>query len=162
MKPWGGDLVKIRIEIEDGVEDMEVVIRCGSVDNTVLDMQNHIASFAFSKPSMTFYKQNQQYYFPLESILFFETEGEHIYAHTDTDEYLIKYRLYELEKILPRYFTRVSKSSIVNVQKIYSITRNITSSSLIKFVKSHKQLYVSRRYYSALRQLLDERSSYER
>ena len=64
--------------------------------------------------------------------------------------YETQYRLYELEEILPRYFMRVSKSTIVNLNQIYSITRNITASSLVEFYGTIKKVYVSRNYYKAL------------
>jgi DNA-binding LytR/AlgR family response regulator len=114
-----------------------------------------------SGPKITFYQKNQEYYFPTEEILFFETEGEHVNAHTAKDVYQIKYRLYELEQILPRFFVRTAKSTIVNVRQIYSITRSLTSSSLVQFAGSHKQVYASRYYYGELRRRLNERSTYE-
>jgi DNA-binding LytR/AlgR family response regulator len=98
----------------------------------------------------------------VEDVLFFETEGERIYAHTTNDSYIVKYRLYELENILHRHFVRVAKSAIVNIRQIYSINRNLTTSSLISFFDSHKSIYVSRSYYLQLRKRLDERGNYEK
>lgn len=158
----GGDGVKIRIETVNDLEEDEVLIRCGRVDDTIRRIHQYIMEQSSSGAKITFYKQNQEFYFPLNNVLFFETEGEHIYAHTTDDSYLIKYRLYELEKILPRSFVRVAKSTIVNVMHIYSITRNLTSSSLIQFNNSHKQVYVSRYYYQELRHRMNERSTYEK
>ena len=79
------------------------------------------------------YKDNEEFYFSVEDILFFETEQESVYAHTIQDSYLIKHRLYELEKMLPGYFIRSSKSTIINSKQVYSITRNLTASSLVTF-----------------------------
>lgn len=45
---------------------------------------------------------------------------------------------------------RVSKSTILNTDRVYSLTRNLTASSLVTFAGSHKQVYVSRNYYKAL------------
>ena len=42
-------------------------------------------------------------------------------AHTWDDLYQVKYKLYELEEILPGHFMRVSKSTILNLQKIYAL-----------------------------------------
>jgi len=42
-----------------------------------------------------------------------------------------------------------------------TINRNLASASLIQFYKSHKQVYVSRRYYKNLSERLTERSYYE-
>ena len=156
--------MKIRIELVNDLAEDEVLIRCGRVDDTIQKIHQYILEQSLSDAKITFYKQNQEFYFPLEDVLFFETEGEHIYAHTANDAYQIKYRLYELEKILPRYFARAAKSTIVNITQIYSVTRNLTASSLIQFINSHKQVYVSRYYYQELRQRLSERNghSYEK
>lgn len=154
--------MKIRIELVNDLAEDEVLIRCGRVDDTIQKIHQYILEQSLSGTKITFYKQNQEFYFPLEDVLFFETEGEHIYAHTANDAYRIKYRLYELEEILPRNFVRAAKSTIVNMTQVYSITRNLTASSLIQFINSHKQVYVSRFYYQELRQRLNERSTYEK
>jgi DNA-binding LytR/AlgR family response regulator len=157
-----GDKVKIRIEIINDLEEDEVLIRCPRVDDTIEKIHHYILEQSLSKTKITFYKKNQEFYFPLEDILFFETEGERIYAHTSNEAYTVKYRLYELESILPRYFVRAAKSAIVNIMHVYSITRNITASSLISFNDCHKHVYVSRAYYSEFKHRLDERSNYEK
>ena len=97
-----------------------------------------------------------EYYLSPESVLFFETSGNIINAHTQSDLYQVKNRLYELEEILPHSFIRVSKSTILNVSHIYSLEKNITSSSIVRFNGSHKQVYVSRNYYKVLKQRIDE------
>ena len=59
--------------------------------------------------------------------------------------------------MLPRYFMRVSKSAILNLNMVYSVEKNITASSLVRFRGSTKIVYVSRIYYKAMKQRLDER-----
>ncbi len=154
--------MKIRIEVTEDLTEDEVLIRCGRVDKTIQNIHRYILEQSSLDKKITFYKQNQEYYFPLQEVLFFETEGEHVYAHTAGDAYRIRYRLYELEEILPRYFVRVAKAAIVNTKQVYSIARNLTASSLVTFVGTHKQVYVSRYYYKELRRRLNERSSYEK
>lgn len=101
---------------------------------------------------------NVEYYISLAEILFFETEDPNISAHTGDDIYQVKYKLYELEEILPNNFMRISKSTILNINHIYSITRNLTSSSIVEFQNTHKQVYVSRHYYKPLKfKLLEKR-----
>jgi len=152
--------VKIRIELVNDLAEDEVLIRCGRVDDTIQRIHQYILEQSLTNAKITFYKQNQEFYFPMEDVLFFETEGDHIYAHTANDSYQIKYRLYELEQILPRCFVRAAKSTIVNIIQVYSITRNLTASSLVQFINSHKQVYVSRYYYQELRQRLSERNGH--
>ena len=90
--------------------------------------------------------------------MFFETEEDGICAHTVENIYSVKYKLYELEELLPGYFMRVSKSTILNLNKRYAITRSISSSSKVEFQNTHKQIYVSRYYYKPLKiKLLEKR-----
>jgi len=153
--------MNIRIEISEDITGDEIVIRCREVTNQIQKIQKLITEESASAPQLIFYKDNQEYYFPLKEIIFFETSESVVYAHTHSDTYRIRLKLYELEDILPRTFVRISKSTIVNIDHIMMVNRNLTSSSLIQFYKSHKQVYASRRYYKILSQRLNERSSYE-
>ena len=152
-----GEKMKVHIEVDSSMPEDEVLIRCGRADENIQNICRLLLENGSCEPSITFYKENMEFYFPLNNVLFFETDGEHIYAHTEDDAYLIKHRLYELENMLPRNFVRVSKSAIVNSTKVYSVARNIASASLIQFSGSHKQIYASRNYYKYLQQKLQER-----
>ncbi len=78
-------------------------------------------------------------------------------AHTADRIFVCPYKLYELEDLLPGGFMRISKSSIVNLDYIYSITRNLSASSIVEFSGSNKRALVSRAYYKALVERLHER-----
>jgi len=153
--------VKCVIEIVESLAEDEVVIRCRAVNDAVRNIQQTLSHLSAPAPDITFFKEDREFYFPLDEVLFFETEGEHIYAHTASDAFLVKYRLYELEELLPRAFVRAAKSAIINTAKVYSVTRNLTAANLVNFRGSHKHVYVSRGYYGLLRQRLSERSNYE-
>ena len=152
--------MKIRIEIDEFADEDEVIIKCRELNNNIKKIQQSIMQYSTSV-NLNFFKDNTEYYIPISSVLFFEASEREITAHTADDLYRIKNKLYELEKILPFNFVRVSKSAILNIDHIYSLEKNITSASLVKFNKSHKQLYVSRNYYKNLKQRLDERRTYE-
>jgi DNA-binding LytR/AlgR family response regulator len=154
----GDEKLKIRIEITDNIEEDEVIIKCKELNSTIKDIQKIISEKTSKMPGMVFYKEKDEYYFPLVNILFFETDNDTVYAHTAADVFKTNFKLYELQNFLPGKFVRISKSAIVNTVHILSISRNIASSSLIKFHKSHKQIYVSRLYYKDLKQKLSERS----
>lgn len=153
--------MKVRIELVENLPEEEVIIRCRQVDDSIRKIHEAISQQASPSPGLVFYKEGQEFYFPVEEVLFFETDGEQVYAHTAKDTYRTRFRLYELEQFLPLHFVRGSKSSIINVMHIYSITRNLTASSLVEFKGTHKNVYVSRHYYQGLRQRLSERSRYE-
>ncbi|MBQ8527414.1 MAG: LytTR family transcriptional regulator [Lachnospiraceae bacterium] len=149
--------MKIKIEIDENLTEEEIVIRGSSLTEEMTAVQKAVAEVLARKQTLTFYKNETEFYIPLEDILFFETDGGGISAHTASDVYTVKYKLYELEKVLPRNFIRVSKSTILNVSKIYSVERNLTASSVVEFAGSHKQVYVSRYYFKSLKISLEEK-----
>jgi DNA-binding LytR/AlgR family response regulator len=149
--------VKVRIEIEEGLEENEVIIRSSRLDEGTQKIYNSLMELSKGSQHLMLYKGNVEYYLSLDQILFFETMDSCISAHTVNQVYETSYRLYELEEMLPGYFMRVSKSTILNINHIYSVSRNLTASSEVQFYNTHKQVYVSRYYYKSLKIRLDEK-----
>ena len=151
--------MKILLEMTDGGEP-EIIIRCHKLTPEIVRLQQMLTGFDTGTGranQMVFYKGDTEYYMNLSKILFFQTESSSIYAHTTTDAYETKYKLYELEELLPSSFVRISKSAIVNSSLIYSIQRNLASSSVVSFNNTHKEIYVSRAYYKMLKNKMEER-----
>lgn len=149
--------MKIRIELEEGLDEDEILIRCHSLTDEITRIQNVISSVSSARQNLIFYKEDVEYYVPLEDILFFETESNGINAHTRDNVYQVKYRLYELEEILPRNFLRISKSAIINVREIYSLSKSsLSTTNVAAFSNSHKQVFVSRHYVKLLKEKLKE------
>jgi len=149
--------MKVRIEMDSSLTEDEVVIRCRHISDDINSICSFIDNVSASDNVLHCFKGNTEYHISVFDVLFFETGSDGVYAHTANDAYKAKFRLYELESILPKTFVRVSKSSIANVDCILSIDRNITASSLIQFSKTHKQIYASRLYFKDLRNRLNER-----
>lgn len=150
--------MKIIIGVDESINENEIIIRCKEFNDEVSEIQKALKNIASKSNSIIFYKGDTEYFFPLENILFFETESNSITAHTVNDVFIVKYKLYELEEILPGHFVRISKSTIININHIFSISRNLTASSLVEFNNTHKKVYVSRYYYKPLKlKLLEKR-----
>ena len=82
------------------------------------------------------------------------TGNQKVYIQTLQGEYAIRYRLYELEKILDKkQFLRISNSEIVNIKKIRDIDLSIIGRICIHFV-DNTQTYVSRRYIPKIKKSL--------
>ena len=156
--------MKIKIEVEKQIEEEEIVIRCEKIDERILRLQELLSNEAQQSAvgqrlahCIVLHKGGTDYYVDMEEILFFETQSKVIYAHNKQNMWETEYKLYELEEMLPGYFMRISKSTIVNLNAIYAITKNISSSSKVEFEGTHKHAYVSRNYYKALTERLAER-----
>lgn len=148
--------MKITVEMNENYIEDEVVIRCHEINDTINKIQKAVSDITKKETKIKLMKGNKEYYIPIDEILFFESDDSVICAHTVSDTFVTKYKLYELEQILPWYFSRISKSAILNVRKVYSITKNITASSVIEFKETPKQVYVSRAYYKPLMSKIEE------
>lgn len=147
--------MKIRIEIDEGMDESEVIIRCPSINDEIQQIQNAVSSVNSSNQKFILYRNDTEYYVALQDILFFETEGANINVHTRDQVYQAKYRLYELEEMLPGHFIRVSKSTIANTKEIFSLSKNnLSTTSVAEFSNSHKQVFVSRHYAKTLKEYL--------
>lgn len=77
-----------------------------------------------------------------------------VYAVTDNGEYILRFRLYELEERLPRdKFVRISNSEIINLKKIKNFDMSFTGTICVKFLNG-TVTYVSRRYVAKIKQIL--------
>ncbi|MGO0054280.1 LytTR family DNA-binding domain-containing protein [Streptococcus suis] len=146
--------MKVRIEFDDSLDQVEVVIRTSQLGPEIEQIQQALQQV--SRPSLVFYKGSSEYFLSVSEVLFFETDGTKIYAHTADDAYEVKMKLYELEEYLPIYFCRVSKSTIANSKAVYSLDKSFSGTSRISFYQTHKEVHVSRHYYHLLKEKLRE------
>lgn len=144
--------LKVRIEVNENLTEDEVIIKCRDINKEVVNIKQCILDAINEQKTLICTRDKTEYFIAIDSILFVETDDDKIMVHTMDNIYYVKMKLYEIEQILPGYFCRCSKSSIVNLNMIYSIERNISSTSIISFKNSDKKVYVSRRYYGLLKE----------
>lgn len=146
--------MKVVIQVDDTAEETVVTIRCRELSNEILSMQRLLTRQEDS--DLLLFQEGVEYYLPMKDILFFETSQGTVQAHLATQSYDAEYKLYELEQMLPYYFMRISKSTIVNLYQILAIQKNLTSASRVTFSNSVKQCFVSRSYYKAMEERMHE------
>lgn len=147
--------MRLKIELCPDSEDTEIVIKCPRITDEVKRIQGLLSSIAGS--GIVLSRDSEEFYLSLDDILFFETDERGVRAHTADDSFEVKEKLYKLSEILPRQFVRISKSAILNVDKVYSVERSITSASLVKLSGSYKRVYISRGYYKEFKSRILER-----
>lgn len=149
--------MKIKIEIDDGLAEEEIVIRCKSLNEDVISIQKRITDAVNSRMQLEVTRGEKEYYITIDEILFFETDSNGVVVHTANQIYETKYRLYELEDLLPGNFIRVSKSTILNSARVRAIHKNITGASEVEFNGTTKKVFVSRNYLKLLLEKLEEK-----
>jgi len=147
--------MKLHTEISDSAEE-QVIIRCKQRTERIRLLENVIENLLSENAELTLTDGDTEYFVPKSEILFFETEGGRVAAHTADRMLYTEYRLFELEQIMAPTFQRISKSCIVNCNAISAIRKNLTGASEVMFKDCGKKVYLSRSYYHLLRDKLGE------
>ena len=58
--------MKIRIELEEGLLEDEVVIRCRSLTDEITRIQNAVSAASAAKANLVLYKEDTEYYVALD------------------------------------------------------------------------------------------------
>lgn len=149
-------MVKLKFKIDPDLDKNEIVLSASELNKDVQKLQQLITEFENSATKIEVYRDEQQFYLELAQVLFFETDSKLVMAHTTNESFAVKHKLYELEQMLPSNFMRISKSAILNLNQIYSLTKSI-SSCRVTFHDSYKTVFISRRYYKELKTRINER-----
>jgi DNA-binding LytR/AlgR family response regulator len=85
--------MKIRIELNELLQEEEVIIRCPILTEKVQKIQKILFETDNSSDKMILFKNETEYYLNLDDILFFETGIRGIEAHTIDDIFQTKFKL---------------------------------------------------------------------
>ncbi len=137
--------------IEHIKEKLQVVIKCRQIDDEIMRLKYHIEMF---DKKLQAKKDNEWCFVNLPDVLYFESVDNRIFLYTEDDVMEVKQRLYELEIILSdKDFMRISKSQIININKVKSLRPEINRTILATMCNG-EQLSISRKYVPAIRGLL--------
>ncbi len=139
-----------------GEGEEEILIRCQSRTEAVRHIESVLQALVESERDLVLRAAGVEHYVPVAEILFFEAGNGKVYAHTATETYTTEYKLFELERILPESFTRISKSAIANIMQVSSLSRELVGNGKLTFANSDKITYFSRAYYHSLRTKIDK------
>ena len=137
--------------IENVKETLQVIIHCRQIDDEVMRLKCHIELF---DKKLQAKKDNELHFINSFDVLYFESVDNRTFLYTEDDVLEVKQRLYELEVILSdKDFIRISKSQIVNINKIKSLKPELNRTILATMCNG-EQLYISRKYVQAIRNML--------
>ncbi|MBQ7004502.1 MAG: LytTR family transcriptional regulator DNA-binding domain-containing protein [Oscillospiraceae bacterium] len=142
----------MKIEIrEDGSDPLMVTIRCTRTDSRIRRLAAYIGLFDCPLQAKD---GTETRFVNTGEVLWFESVDDRTFLYTADTVMEIALRLYQLESILPEQsFIRISRSQIVNIQKIASLRPELNR-TLTATMSSGEHLSVSRKYVPALRRLL--------
>ena len=80
----------------------------------------------------------------IENIFCFVTEKNKVYAIYENERFKVKYRIYQLEELLPDNFIKINQSTIANINLIEKFSASPYGTLCVKFKNGYTD-YVSRR-----------------
>ena len=145
--------MKIRTEISD---NEEIIIRCRERNDRIRSLEAAIEETLRGENEISLFSNGTEFFVPKISILYFESSGGKVYAHTRDRIYTAPHKLFELEGILSSSFVRVSKSTIANIAEISYLRREIVGNGEMGFRGCEKKVYFSRAYFKLLQYKIEE------
>ncbi|MBQ9990548.1 MAG: LytTR family transcriptional regulator DNA-binding domain-containing protein [Lachnospiraceae bacterium] len=141
----------MNIKIIEDKEALKVTIECIRADEQISRLEAHIELFDYKIQAK---RKGEACLVKAADVLYFEAVDNRTFLYTQAEVMEIKQRLYELELVLSHGdFIRISKSQIVNIQKISSLRPEINRTILLTMC-NEEQLFVSRKYVKAFRKQL--------
>ena len=99
-------------------------------------------------------KEEMQHILKPAEIHYFHTENDHVVAVTESDSFILKEKLYELEAMLPsNKFIRLSKSVIANLHELSRFEASFNGTLCVYF-KSGKKNTFHRTYVPNIRECI--------
>ena len=143
--------MKITIEDRpDGGED-EIIISCKHVDEHLLKL---VYALKAGQEKLTATKGTDIVQVMPKEIFYFEAVDNKVFLYLEKDVYETKQKLYELEeRFRGTDFVRVSKSVILNLSKVKSLSPAFNG-RFEATMKNGEKLIVSRAYVPALKEKL--------
>lgn len=149
--------MRIITETDNNLKEPEIILRFPDGSEDASRLQQKIQDAIAGQSKICVRDDGVDTYLTPLEILFLETSDNKVVVHTRSHIYQSTLHLYQLEEMLPHFFLRISKSTIVNTKNIRSIQRNLTGASELNFDGTNKKTFVSRSYYKALIEVMEIR-----
>lgn len=143
--------MKITILENEHQAEIEIVIQCRENNEQVAKL---VASLSNYDKKLTGIKDGKTFVLDSAEILYFDSVDKKTFAYTAAEVYETGLRLYELAERLPQHFFRASKATIINIDKIKSISPDFGGRFEVTMI-SGERMAVSRQYAHDLKAKLD-------
>lgn len=143
--------MKIIIEDPKAGEEDEIVIRCKTIDDDLLKL---IYGIKMGSQKVMAFKNDTIVMLDPKVIYYFEAVDHKVFAYGEKEVYEVKAKLYEIEENFEGTdFFRASKSSIVNLAKVKSLTPAF-SGRFEALLYNGERIIISRQYVNELKKKL--------
>jgi len=144
--------VQVEIKVDTDCNETKVIIVTDKMTDEISELVKKISEQTSSV--LAGFKDDVVSVLDYGDIVRFYTASQKVYAVTESGEYTVRLRLYELEERLnTSEFVRISNTEIINLKKIQGFDLNFSGTICVKF-QDGSVSYVSRRYVAKIKQVL--------
>lgn len=144
--------MKIKLIIDEKLQETEIQIRAKQYNEKIERLMKQLQDIQ-TTTTIDGYLHQEIHMLKLKNIYYIYAEGAKVFLQTVDQEFESKRKLYELEMMLQHHFVRVSKSILVNIDKIASIQMGRMGSTEI-LLDDESSVHVSRKYFKELKNRL--------
>ena len=143
--------MKVTIIEDSNIKETEISIVCTKMSSEINDIISRISAVGLTIAGK---KEEETFLIPIEDIFYFESVDGKIFFYTENEIYEAMVKLYKIEEGLKNLqFSRISKTVIVNLDKMLSI-RKAENSRLVATLVNQEKLVVSRQYVLEIKKKL--------
>ena len=139
--------MKIEININEDIEDIEIVFSCRKLTPAVERM-------LVMDKKLTVLKEDETYFLDVTKVIYLESVDRKTFVYTEDAVYESRLKLYELEQQLDEYgFFRANKSCLIQLKYVRSLKADINRKIKVT-LEDGEQVMVSRQYAEGLKKKL--------
>lgn len=144
--------MQVEIKLDPNCEQTRIVVVTAQVDEQIYDLVQQLSQQSSTILS-GFRGEEAEILDPSQLVRVYASDGK-VMAVTTGGEYLLKMRLYEVEKRLDkRSFVRISHSEIINLKQVKKFDLSYTGTICVCFLDGSTS-YVSRRNVAKIKEVL--------
>lgn len=144
-------MFKVTITQIDKREEQEVVVRCHDINGEVVSIVEKLKN---GDSILLGIKDCKTFQINVKDIFYIESVDNKTYIYLQKDVFETKLKLYELEeKLKGTKLFRCSKSMILNIAKIRSVSPSVNSRLEASLINGEKVI-ISRQYVGTLKKIL--------
>jgi len=143
--------LKISINVEEEIKDIEVVISCSRLTP---EIEKVLATLRMMERQLLVKKGEETYILDVSKVIYLESVDRRTFVYTRENVYESGFKLYELEQQLEECgFFRASKSCVAALRYIRSLKTDVNRKIKVT-MENGEQIMVSRQYAEELRKKL--------
>jgi len=141
----------MKIEIQEGFADVEVIIKCPEVTEKIRRMASLLQG---CEQKLSGIMDGAMHLIDRQDVYYFESVDKRCFIYTAKDVFETALKLYEIEEMLAEAgFFRNGKSQVLNMAKIASLCPDF-GGRIEAVMENGEKLVVSRQYAKALKERL--------